>query len=438
MLRTRRFFYYLSSILLIMSVFSLPAASDGLIKSELKSQTPSIYIDNWSGRTGDAQELLTRIYVEFHPADLTFHAAKHGYVARYQLQAYILDEEGEQVAADFFADEVSVEDYTQTAQYDRKRQASFNFDLPEGRYSARIHLVDEYIQKEALVQKDFTVQMQSRQSFGLSDILLARQEEVVTADNQLAKTILPFPEKSYGFNQPRLYCSFEIYQMDSQKGDSLEYIISYIDPRNESYILETKRLSSRSDRVPVLYSFDTKNFVPGIYRLIVRVNTGDRDEQLERTNTFVVQQNLLDLRFYAFNEIVDELELIADRGEIKRLKKLPEAAKQGALYAFWEKRDPTPGTPENEVMREFYKRLDYARTHFGMYGDSPRGGLTDQGKVYVVFGAPDSRKRERISNRMFGLQETWFYQDQSLHLVFRSRIGESDFQLLEPFDFLKR
>jgi hypothetical protein len=89
-------------------------------------------------------------------------------------------------------------------------------------------------------------------------------------------------------------------------------------------------------------------------------------------------------------------------------------------------------------MQEFYRRLDYARTHFGMHGDSPRGALTDQGKVYVVFGAPDSRKRERISNRMFGLQETWFYQVRSLQLVFRSRIGESDFQLLEPFDFLKR
>lgn len=438
MLRTRRFFYYLSSILLIMSVFSLPAASDGLIKSELKTQTPSIYIDSWTGRAGDAQEPLTRIYVEFHPADLTFQAAKKGYVARYQLQAYILDEEGDEVAAGFFADEISVEDYAQTAQHGRKRQASFNFNLPEGRYSARIHLVDEHIQKEALVQKDFTVQVQSRQSFGLSDILLARQEEVLTTDNRLAKTVLPFPEKSYGLNQPRLYCSFEIYQMDSQQGDSLEYTISYIDPQNESFILETKRLSSKLDRIPVLYSFDTKNFIPGVYRLIVRVNAGNRDEQLERTNSFVIQQNLLDLRFYAFEDIVDELELIADRGEIKRIKKLPEAAIQGALYAFWEKRDPTPGTPENEIMQEFYKRLDYARTHFGMYGDSPRGALTDQGKVYVVFGAPDTRKREKLSSRMFGLQETWFYQDQSLQLVFRSRIGESDFQLLEPFDFLKR
>jgi len=421
-----------------MGVFSLSAASDGLIKSELKSQTPSMYIDSWTGRAGDAQEPLTRIYVEFHPADLTFQAAKQGYIARYQLQAYILNEDREQVAAGFFADEVSVDDYAQTAQHDRKRQASFNFNLPEGRYLAKIHLVDEHIQKEALVQKDFTVQMQTRQPFGLSDILLARQGEIVTADNRLAKTVLPFPEKSYGLNQPRLYCSFDIYQMNSPQGDSLEYTISYIDPQNESYILETKKLSSKLDRIPVLYSFDTKNFLPGIYRLIVQVNAGEQNQQLEQANTFVVQQNLLDLRFYALDEIVNELELIADRGEIKRIKKLPDAAKQGALYAFWEKRDPTPGTPENEVMQEFYRRLDYARTHFGMYGDSPRGALTDQGKVYVVFGAPDTRKRERLSSRMFGLQETWFYQDQSLQLVFRSRIGESDFQLLEPFDFLKR
>jgi hypothetical protein len=258
MLQTERFFHHFSLMFIAVAVFSLCAVSDDLIKSELKSRTPSIYIENWSGRTEIDREPVTRIYVEFHPADLTFYAEKRGYIARYQLQVYILNENEEQVAAGFSAGEVSVEDYAQTAQYDRRRQAYLDFTLAEGRYSARIHLVDEYIQKEAVVQKDFTVQMQSRQSFDLSDILLARKEEVLTAANRLTKTILPFPEKSYGLFQPRVYCSFEIYQMDPQRGDSLEYTIFYINPQNESYILESKKLSSRIKRIPVLYSFDTK------------------------------------------------------------------------------------------------------------------------------------------------------------------------------------
>lgn len=438
MLQTYRLFHYLSLILIAMGVFSLYAASDGLIKNELKSQTPSIYIDNWSGRTEVDQKPFTRIYVEFHPADLTFHAAKQGYIARYQLQVYILNEDEEQVAAGYFADEVRVEDYAQTAQYDKRQQANFNFTLTEGRYLARIHLIDEHIQKEAVAQKEFSVQMQPRHSFDLSDILLARKGEIATAGNQLAKTIIPFPEKSYGLFQSRLYCSFDIYQMDSQRGDSLEYTVSYIDPQNESHILESRKLASKINRIPVLYSFDTENFAPGSYRLVVQVKAGDQKQQLERANSFIVQQNLLDLRFYTFDDVVKELGLIADWNEIKRLKKLPEAQRQGALYAFWEKRDPTPLTIENEAMQEFYKRLNYARAYFGMYGDSPRGELTDQGKVYVVFGSPDSRRREKLSNRLFGYQETWFYQDRSLHLIFRSQVGESDFYLLEPFDFLKR
>src|SRR5215469_14357087 len=35
------------------------------------------------------------------------------------------------------------------------------------------------------------------------------------------------------------------------------------------------------------------------------------------------------------------------------------------IEAFWQRRDPTPDTPENEYRDEHYRRITYANEHFG-------------------------------------------------------------------------
>ncbi len=56
------------------------------------------------------------------------------------------------------------------------------------------------------------------------------------------------------------------------------------------------------------------------------------------------------------------------------------------IALFWARRDPTPGTPQNEFREEFERRVAYADQNFGI--GRQRGSLTDRGKVLVLFGAP--------------------------------------------------
>jgi GWxTD domain-containing protein len=56
------------------------------------------------------------------------------------------------------------------------------------------------------------------------------------------------------------------------------------------------------------------------------------------------------------------------------------------IEAFWQRRDPTPDTEENEFKEEHYRRLAYANEHFAA---GIPGWKTDRGKIYIVFGAPD-------------------------------------------------
>ncbi len=54
---------------------------------------------------------------------------------------------------------------------------------------------------------------------------------------------------------------------------------------------------------------------------------------------------------------------------------------------FWERRDPTPGTPENEFKEEHYRRIAWVNEHFG--GAGLVGWKSDRGRIYIQYGPPD-------------------------------------------------
>jgi GWxTD domain-containing protein len=56
------------------------------------------------------------------------------------------------------------------------------------------------------------------------------------------------------------------------------------------------------------------------------------------------------------------------------------------IEAFWQRRDPTPDTEENEFKEEHYARIAYANEHFAA---GIPGWRTDRGHMYIVFGKPD-------------------------------------------------
>ncbi len=56
------------------------------------------------------------------------------------------------------------------------------------------------------------------------------------------------------------------------------------------------------------------------------------------------------------------------------------------IEAFWQRRDPTPDTEENEFKEEHYRRIAYANEHFAA---GMPGWKTDRGRIYIVFGPAD-------------------------------------------------
>ena len=74
--------------------------------------------------------------------------------------------------------------------------------------------------------------------------------------------------------------------------------------------------------------------------------------------------------------------------ELSAFKKLSNNAERDIfIEGFWQRRDPTPDTAENEYKEEHYRRIAYANEH---YAAGMPGWRTDRGRIYIMYGPPTS------------------------------------------------
>src|SRR5262245_35180861 len=79
--------------------------------------------------------------------------------------------------------------------------------------------------------------------------------------------------------------------------------------------------------------------------------------------------------------------------EEKDFRKLTsDEDRQAFAKTFWEKRDPTPGTPDNEYMQVFWQRVESAnKTYTTMMRE---GSVTDLGRLFILLGPPSSTRKD--------------------------------------------
>lgn len=119
------------------------------------------------------------------------------------------------------------------------------------------------------------------------------------------------------------------------------------------------------------------------------------------------------------------------------LKLTNDRDRDAFINIFWLQRDPTPGTPENEFKSEIEKRFVYANDFFRR-GSTRPGWMTDQGRIYMILGKPNSQERFDEKAGLYPVQVWYYYGDASLGLptyfnvVFYKRHGGGEWKLYNP------
>jgi len=85
--------------------------------------------------------------------------------------------------------------------------------------------------------------------------------------------------------------------------------------------------------------------------------------------------------------LTEEVPYIITSEERASFKKLStDDEREQFIENFWERRNPNPGSLENEFKEEYYRRIAYANEH---YASGIPGWRTDRGRIYIMYGPPD-------------------------------------------------
>jgi len=158
-----------------------------------------------------------------------------------------------------------------------------------------------------------------------------------------------------------------------------------------------------------LLKIPTKTMGLGTYQIEVSLR--------DKTNTILARASSFDFRIIKSALWVDQnyenevryLKYLATKKEMKKLLETPEHERAAALKAYWDKLDPVPATPINELKIQYFERIDYANKHFTT--EDREGWETNMGEVYIMLGPPTEIYGSRLN-------QIWVYEVENLVLYF--------------------
>ena len=125
----------------------------------------------------------------------------------------------------------------------------------------------------------------------------------------------------------------------------------------------------------------------------------------------------------SFDDLLSYLRYFVSPQRIQVLRDAPPQQRAALWAAFWKQTDPTPSTPDNEALRDYFKRIATANMRYREEGIP--GWLTDRGKVYITLGEPDQAGVPLGTNSSSGRSraEIWAYTQYNLRLIFMKQGG---------------
>ncbi len=405
------------------------------------------------GATGSAQEYLynpyflsdyasfqavdgktyLEVYTQINYDQLKFVKQDSGYAASYDV-TIVLEKDGQRIKERRYEDVIRAATYDETAAMDKLRLCVQGFLLEPGKYTVRLSLHDQNTDRTGKRRATITVPDFSTQTMKISDIQFARKIAATADDGAFVKNgrfIEPNVSRTFGYFSTQMYVYYEIYGLQHeprQEAPALTVTYDFLD-RGGNVVKSLKHKAEmigpscvHSVQLPIaeLYSGD--------YRLRVTATDPVSGESAVSERKFTIGWGYLSFRDDTYYEMVSQLAVIASRQEVKSLENLPRKVQRAALLSFWKSRDPSPETPENELMLEFYRRVAHANKSFLGFGT--RGWRSDQGKIYLRNGQPASvlRKLDPVSGRAF---EVWLYHNPDRKYIFADMTGFGEFALAE-------
>ncbi|MBN1153787.1 GWxTD domain-containing protein [candidate division KSB1 bacterium] len=315
----------------------------------------------------------------------------------------------------------AVSTYRETIDPDIQHLHQFTYMINPGDYEFEIRVFDFNSEKSMIRSIKKRIRPLTSKDIYLSDIVLLDTPnlDTLTADNILSPQRIPI--------QDTIYLYLELVKPDNMPSYSIEALLQ----RNN----ENRRFAFRNDfksasrSTVVMLELLKENMAIGLNEIVVTAKSGNLEKQVSKRVFFLqtsISGDIIDTG--SLGEMVEQLEYVARGDEWRDLMNAEEGELEQVFRKFWELRDPTPGTPENQLFDEYYKRVRIANNQF----DTPKrdGWRSDKGRIFIIYGPPDSIEKSDPFATSFGAYEIWYYEEIKERFVFYDEYGFGDYRLI--------
>lgn len=165
---------------------------------------------------------------------------------------------------------------------------------------------------------------------------------------------------------------------------------------------------------------------PGIFSIKLKFHSGGQSYPNEYR--FQVFWPTRPVTLQSLDLAVDALRHIATEEQLDVLQSGSRQRRAKAFYEFWSTRDPDTTTAYNEMMTEYYRRVDESNRRFSN-DDQGDGYKTDRGRIFILYGAPT--RVERFLKPGSPPREVWTYESIKRRFIFVDQSKNGNYVLTE-------
>jgi len=390
-----------------------------------------VYIDYAAFYDSTGDDLRVEVYFKIFSSTVTFEKRGDKFMASYEMDI-IINKSGRQYTGKSQNGDLFADSYETTLSLENYIIKKAEFYLPPDNYQLVGKLTDIFSGDRISVKKDMKLKHLKKKVPNISSIEFITEVEYSKSNPFFFKdnmTLIPSASRTYGFAQPMLYFYYQIYNRPDFKRDY--YVVCDFMLDRKFIKSDTAMFTSGGAITSRLEEINVESFLPGIYTLIVHVNSPGSDLKMKTEAEFIIEWSALSIVLNDYKTAVQQLRYIATDDEMKWLMSSPDDKRLEYWNQFWASKDESPGTPENEIKDLYYRRLRYADVNFGIFGRN--GWKTDMGMVYITFGPADEIERHPFDTDSKPYQ-IWFYYNEKLRFLFVDYNGYGEYELQYPYN----
>ena len=382
-----------------------------------KGKRLTMQISQFPTQLADSIEL--RVFIRIHLSNLVFVRSGNEFKAAFEISLFVVGDQDKALATHIWREEISRPTFKATRNPDSAHHSSVNIIVPDGEYEVVVQLIDLDNRNTFGAREEIVINPISPDSLVLSDLLLATEIKYVDGEPIV---IMPKIGNRISDNVDTVYIYLSVRNPTS---DPMEVTLQYSlkDDDDEEIAGHEQILPLSSTISTYLIPQATEPLTGREYQLEVKLSGAGMTTS--RTFPITIDWTGFSQLIKDIDKAIEQIRYVTSREQLNEMKQADREKGHELFQEFWRALDPSPNTPRNELMDEYYRRVAYSNQHFKSYRE---GWETDFGMVYIVYGPPDEIERHPFDSQSKPYQ-VWLYYDKGWRFFFVDVNMFGDFRL---------